>query len=467
MSAKGWHERLLSIRAISPSPDNALLYRPVTENDPATTELVDSIQEHGILEPLVVSADGYIISGHRRHMAARIAGLTKVPCRVLGIRRRGDKEQASDEFLRLLREHNRHRIKTRDELLREAVVSVDANKAHQALSAYRRRKSKIKVAAMEIREVARRKEISPAKMAFLAAVKSIIFSLEEFWPLSLRQIHYQLLNDPPLRHSHKADSRYRNDPQSYSALIDLVTRGRHEGYIDYDVIDDPTRPVTLWDVQPNLGHYYEQQSQEFLNGYSRDLIQSQPNQVELVVEKNTLRTVVAPVAADFCIPLTIGRGQCSTRPLYNIAERFKASGKEKLIILAVSDLDPDGDAIAHSLGQRLRDDFNINRVGVIKCALTMEQVRRLKLPTKYERAKEKSPNRQRYVDAYETDYVWELEALEPRVLQKLVTDVIDQTIDRRAFNAEVTQERADAAHNAAVREIALKTLRAQITESRA
>lgn len=466
MRAKGEHERLLLIRRISPSPDNALLYRPVTEDDPATIELVTSIHDHGILEPLVVSADGYIISGHRRHMAARIAGLTKVRCRVLDIRR-GDKEKASDDFLRLLREHNRHRIKTRDELLREAVVSVDPDKAHRALSAYRRRKSKIKVTAMEIREVARRKEISPAKMAFLAAVKSIIFSLEEFWPLSLRQIHYQLLNDPPPRHSQKADSRYRNDPQSYSALIDLVTRARHEGYIDYDVIDDPTRPVTLWDVQPNLSLYYQQQTEEFLNGYARDLMQSQPNQVELVVEKNTLRTVVTPVASKFCIPLTIGRGQCSTRPLYNIAERFKASGKEKLIILAASDLDPDGDAIAHSLGQRLRDDFNINRVEVIKCALTMEQVRRLKLPAKYERAKEKSPNRQRYVDAYKTEFVWELEALEPGILQKLVTDVIDKVIDRRAFNAEVAQERADAAHNAGVRAIALETLQAQITESRA
>jgi hypothetical protein len=304
-------------------------------------------------------------------------------------------------------------------------------------------------------------------MDFLRAINTVIEAQQDFWPLSLRQIHYQLLNDPPLIHSSKPDSRYRNDVTSYRALIDLVTRARHEGLIDYDVIDDPTRPVTLFDVQPNLSGYYAQQVEHLLNGYWRDLMQSQPNHIEIVVEKNTLQSIVEPVAAKFCIPLTIGRGQCSTRPLYNIAERYKRCGKEKLIILAVSDLDPDGDAIAHSLGQRLRDDFHIRHVEVIKCALTMKQVRELRLPKKYERAKTGSSNYVRYVDAYKTNFVWELEALEPKVLQKLLTNAIDAVIDRRSFNAEVAQERADAAHNAAVRETVLRTLQTQITESRA
>jgi hypothetical protein len=202
---------------------------------------------------------------------------------------------------------------------------------------------------------------------------------------------------------------------------------------------------------------------DLLNGYWRDLMQSQPNHIEIVAEKNTLQSVLRPVAEKFCIPFTVGRGQCSTRPLYNIAQRYRASGKEKLIILAASDLDPDGDAIAHSLGQRLRDDFNIRDTDVIKCALTMEQVQELRLPQKYERAKTGSSNYARYVDEYGTDFVWELEALQPRVLQKLLTDAIDAVIDRKAFNFEVRSEAADAAHNAAVRAIVLETLKDQIT----
>ena len=46
------------------------------------TELIESIREHGVLEPLVVAKTpaGYqIIAGERRWRAAKIAGLTKVP----------------------------------------------------------------------------------------------------------------------------------------------------------------------------------------------------------------------------------------------------------------------------------------------------------------------------------------------------------------------------------------------------
>jgi len=46
-------------------------------------DLVDSIREHGILEPLIVAHTpaGYqIIAGERRWRAAKLAGLTRVPC---------------------------------------------------------------------------------------------------------------------------------------------------------------------------------------------------------------------------------------------------------------------------------------------------------------------------------------------------------------------------------------------------
>lgn len=46
-------------------------------------DLVDSIKEHGILEPLVVAktpAGFQIIAGERRWRAAKLAGLTHVPC---------------------------------------------------------------------------------------------------------------------------------------------------------------------------------------------------------------------------------------------------------------------------------------------------------------------------------------------------------------------------------------------------
>jgi hypothetical protein len=95
----------------------------------------------------------------------------------------------------------------------------------------------------------------------------------------------------------------------------------------------------------------------------------------------------------------------------------------------------------------------------------MRQVGELELPIKYERAKKGSPNFHRYVNTCQTDSVWELEAVEPRALQKLLTSAIDGVLDKKAFNAEVAQERADAAHNVAVREIVLRTLKDEIAKT--
>jgi hypothetical protein len=340
--------------------------------------------------------------------------------------------------------------------------------AHDRL---RRRKAKVKVERIHIREGKPRKKISSAKMDFLAAVQNVIAALREYWPLSLRQIHYALFSnvagDPPLIHGSKPDSTYRGDKRSYDALKDLVTRARHEGSISYEVIDDPTRPVMTWDVHPNLSSYYEYEMEEILNDYLRDLMQSQPHHIEIIAEKNTLQNVLNPVAWKYRIPITFGRGQNTTRPLYNIARRYKESGKDKLILLIASDLDPDGDAIAHSNAQRLRDDHGIYNVEAIRVALTFDQVRRLKLPESFERAKKDSKNYKRYHEEHPNDFVWELEALAPKVLQQLLANATQSVIDKKAFNAEVSHERLDdAPYNAAVREKVLATLRREINKAR-
>jgi len=60
---------------------NPLQPRGLITHD-SLAELVDSIREHGVLEPLVVAKTpaGYqIIAGERRWRAAKISGLTKVP----------------------------------------------------------------------------------------------------------------------------------------------------------------------------------------------------------------------------------------------------------------------------------------------------------------------------------------------------------------------------------------------------
>lgn len=66
------------LRSISPNPHQPR--SPIREED--LSDLAASIEEHGIIQPLVVTetVDGYqLIAGERRWRAARVAGLSEVP----------------------------------------------------------------------------------------------------------------------------------------------------------------------------------------------------------------------------------------------------------------------------------------------------------------------------------------------------------------------------------------------------
>jgi ParB family chromosome partitioning protein len=66
-------------------------------------ELVESIRQHGILQPLLVRPSGaqyQLIAGERRLMAAKKAGLETVPCRVLELEDQAMCEAALEENLK-------------------------------------------------------------------------------------------------------------------------------------------------------------------------------------------------------------------------------------------------------------------------------------------------------------------------------------------------------------------------------
>jgi hypothetical protein len=434
------------LSAIRPSPENDKLYRPIDPSDPALIALADSIAKLGILEPLVISTDGYVISGHRRYAAALLAGLESVPCRRVNVRRDRDPER----FLQLLREHNRQRDKTNAERLREEVVSLNPDDAHAELYEYRRAKAAIDVEPLEMRSGRRRKAISAAKAPMLAAVENIVEQQQKFLPLSVRQLHYGLLNDPPLKHASKPDSTYANDAASYKSLTDLVARARLTGEIPFNAIADETRPVNNWDGHDNTRPFLARELRNMFRGYCRNLQQSQPNHIELIGEKNTVASILRPVASEYMIPLTTGRGYCSLPPRHAMAERFRRSGKDILILLIVSDFDPDGEEIASSFARSMRDDFAVKDIHPIKVALTAEQVERFSLPPGG-KAKAGSSSFKRFVSKYGHN-VFELEALPPETLQQLVREAIEGVIDRDAYAAEIAAERQDAVELSLVRQ---------------
>jgi hypothetical protein len=428
---------------LRPAAINNQLYRPVSPSDPEIVALAKSIRKHGLHEPLIITLDNVILSGHRRRVACMVAGLTVVPCRVMNIR------STDPGFAARLRECNRQRIKSIVEIAREEILSADPEESYRALREYRQEQARIDVDTIQIAGVKTRPEISSAKMPMLIAIMNILDANQVFWPLTDRQIHYLLLNNPPLVHAKKPHSRYRNTIQCYKATCELLTRARLDARIPFKAIQDPTRPMEVWRIHRDPTSFLRKEFNGFLKGYYRDLQQSQPNHIELIAEKLTLASIIRPVAAEYGIPMTIGRGYCSLPPRYEMEQRFRRSGREKLIILAIGDFDPEGEDIAHSFVRSMRDDFGVEDVEAVKVALTSEQVQELRLPPKM-KAKKTSSRYDNFVEEHGED-VFEIEAVPPDQLQSILRQSIDSVLDIKAFNKEIAAEKRDAARLDSIR----------------
>jgi hypothetical protein len=256
--------------------------------------------------------------------------------------------------------------------------------------------------------------------------------------------------DAPLTHASKPDSKYINDKPSYRKLTDLLSRGRINGLIPWEAIEDVTRPVDAHSAFSCSAEFFRGHFENFLKGYWRNLQQSQPDHIEIIAEKLTVQTILKEVAEKHTIPLTITRGMSSLPPKKEIHDRYRISRKGKLILLIVSDLDPAGDAIAEDLVKSLRRDFGIYRIEPYKVALTIDQVTEYELEPSME-AKESSPTYSAFVNKYGITDAYELEAMSLSDLAETLTNAIDDVLDIDLYNQELEAEEDDSAQIVAVK----------------
>ena len=103
-------EKMMNPLELKTHPLNMRIYG----HEKPDPDLVKSITEKGILEPLRILKDGTIISGHRRYRAALVCDpVPKVPCVVVSFKDKLEEQEALIEF-------NRQRVKTFTQLMREA-----------------------------------------------------------------------------------------------------------------------------------------------------------------------------------------------------------------------------------------------------------------------------------------------------------------------------------------------------------
>src|SRR5262245_26918714 len=213
------------VASLKPSPENGCLY---DKND---ADIQEFSRKFDItkMDPLVVTLDNFIVSGHRRHAVLTLRGTVLVNCRVLTLRR---SDMAKAASLALLRDYNRHRDKTVAEKVRETLVDLNPDDAYQAL-----RTSRLKsvnaaahngIEILEIEGEKRRYDLSDDKAEHVKYVLQIVEERRRYWPLSVRGVHYPLLNFKFIRgyywprkhepdHGTRRTLYYKNDQGSYDS----------------------------------------------------------------------------------------------------------------------------------------------------------------------------------------------------------------------------------------------------------
>ena len=163
-------------------------------------------------------------------------------------------------------------------------------------------------------------------------IKQINYILDQYeeqgYSLTLRQLYYQLVSK----------NWIENTIKSYNRLGDLVTNARQAGLIDWDMIIDRNRVTQTkahWDTPADILLTAAQ-------SFALDRWKNQSCYVEVLVEKDALSGVLAPVCKQMDIPFTACKGYPSSSMLYGISQRLKqkkSEGKE-LHIIHLGDHDP-------------------------------------------------------------------------------------------------------------------------------
>lgn len=262
-------------------------------------------------------------------------------------------------------------------------------------------------------------------LELISFINSMIASYQaQGFTLSVRQLYYQLV----------ARAIVENTEKSYKRVASIINDGRLAGLIDWDAIEDRGRDIVLR-TRWNSGSQIVKAAAE---GYHMDMWDNQDNRVFVIVEKAALAGVLEGVCEKYDVPLLAARGYPSVSVLReltldHIMDAIKNG--QQATVLHLGDHDPSGIDMTRDLEERISmfvdgEGYLAEDVTISRIALTMRQIEEKNPP----------PNPAKTTDARFGDYrrrygdeSWELDALEPSYLVRLVQSQIELRIDYDAW----------------------------------
>lgn len=290
---------------------------------------------------------------------------------------------------------------------------------------------------MKFREV----RLSKANKERLDVVNEII---EEYQAqdlvLTLRQLYYQLVSRDIIA----------NKQSEYSKLSTLLKEGRMGGIVDWNAIEDRLRKPS----KPAAFDTPEDGMQALISQYELPRMEGQSNYIEVWVEKDALSGVLKRVTEKYHIPILVNRGYSSASAMFDAYNRFR-SGITKIlnhdgddganvIILYLGDFDPSGVDMIRDIEERTlefaKKHYEYFPLEIIPIALTKEQIRRYNPPPNP--AKKTDPRAKEFIKKH-GGTSWEVDALPPNILNRLLEDTIKGHIDIELYNDILGREEED------------------------
>jgi hypothetical protein len=177
--------------------------------------------------------------------------------------------------------------------------------------------------------------------------------------------------------------------------------------------------------------------QAAVHSYKIDKWERQPHRVEVWIEKDALTGVIAPVCRRLDVAYFACRGYTSQSEMWSAAQRMQRRIDQDQIpvILHLGDHDPSGIDMTRDVIDRLT--LFMGGLKVDRLALNFNQVEEHQPP----------PNPAKLEDTRADAYIarfgmesWELDALEPTVIARLIEDAVSQFRDDDLWQEAEAQE---------------------------
>lgn len=240
------------------------------------------------------------------------------------------------------------------------------------------------------------------------------------YQLNLRQIYYQFVarNVFPQEWFDEKLNTF-NTQKNYKKLGSILSDARLAGLVSWEAIEDKTRFIRANQHWESPGQILEAAAE----GYYKDRWEDQEYHLEFWIEKDALIGILETVCRKHDVAHFSCRGYVSQSEMWRAAQRLKAAGAE-CIIFHLGDHDPSGIDMTRDIQDRL-NIFGAS-VDVQRIALNMDQVKKYDPPPNP--AKTTDSRYQSYISEYGQES-WELDALEPKVIEQLVEKHIEKYVD--------------------------------------